>query len=275
VEIEGRVVVVTGAAGGIGRALCVEFARQGVAGVVAVDLNRGPLDDVDRAVADLGASSFATVADVTRESDVLRVVNEVARQFGPIDIFCSNAGITGPGGAETLDSDWQRMWDVNVMAHVYAARALLPDMLERGEGYLVNTASAAGLLTNLGAAAYSVTKHAAVAFAEWLSITHGSAGIRVSCLCPQGVNTPMLTGAAPGAGLAEGELAQRAVQLAGRVLEPSDVALAVVAGIREEAFLILPHEEVRQYMTRKAEDPERWLSSMRSAQAALEAPAAP
>ena len=185
-------------------------------------------------------------------------ITDIAEQAGgPIDLFCSNAGVPGPaGGPEGSDEDWQRTWEINTMAHIWAARAVLPDMLARGEGYLLSTASAAGLLTQVGAMAYSVTKHAAVAVAEWLAITYGDAGIKVSCLCPQGVRTPMLDtaledpiGAAPL--LAEG------------LLEPEDVAEAVVAGIRTEQFLILPHEAVARHMALKASQPERWLKGMR------------
>jgi NAD(P)-dependent dehydrogenase (short-subunit alcohol dehydrogenase family) len=185
------------------------------------------------------------------------LISRAVEVNGPIDLFFSNAGVPGPaGGPEAPDDAWQQIWEVNVMAHVWAARALLPPMLERGEGYLVSTASAAGLLTQVGALAYSVTKHAAVAVAEWLAITYGDRGVKVSCLCPQGVRTPMLDaalddpiGAAPL--LAEG------------VLEPEDVAEAVVEAVREERFLILPHEAVSRHMALKAAEPERWLRGMR------------
>jgi NAD(P)-dependent dehydrogenase (short-subunit alcohol dehydrogenase family) len=173
-------------------------------------------------------------------------------------LFCSNAGIAGPGGGpEAPDEEWQRTWDVNVMAHVWAARALLPEMVKRGEGYLLSTASAAGLLTQVSAMAYSATKHAAVAVAEWLAINYGDAGIKVSCLCPQGVRTPMV------------ELAVRedpvgsAPLLSEGMLEPEDVAEAVIEGVREERFLILPHPRVADYMALRGGQHERWLNGMR------------
>ena len=176
---------------------------------------------------------------------------------GPIDLFFSNAGVPGPGGGpEASDEEWQRTWEINTMAHVWAARAVLPEMVQRGEGYLLSTASAAGLLTQVGALAYSVTKHAAVAVAEWLAITYGDAGVRVSCLCPQGVRTPMLE-------LALEDPIGAAPLLAEGLLEPEDVAEAVIEGIREERFLILPHPQVADHMALKATQPERWLRGMR------------
>jgi len=193
-------------------------------------------------------------------------VRATEERFGPIDLLVSNAGIGGGGDVFADDELWQRIWDVNLMAHVYAARAVLPSMLARGEGYLLNTASAAGLLTNLGTAPYSVTKHAAVALAEWLAITHGDEGIKVSCLCPQGVNTAMLMGDAnPGVTAAD------VVKVAGQVLEPEDVAEAVIRGLEEERFLILPHPEVAEYWRRKTDDPDRWLAGMRRLQARVRA----
>jgi NAD(P)-dependent dehydrogenase (short-subunit alcohol dehydrogenase family) len=192
--------------------------------------------------------------DVSREGDINRLVDEVTAKFGHIDLFCSNAGIGGmPGGAEVSDEAWRHIWDINVMAHIYAARAVLPSMLARGEGYLLQTASAAGLLTQVGSAPYSVTKHAAVAFAEWLSITYGDAGIKVSCLCPQGVRTRMLLGED---GKGENFLVEGA-------LDPEEVAEIVVEGLTEERFLILPHPEVAEYFRRKATDYDRWLRGMR------------
>ena len=261
-ELRGRVTVVTGGASGIGRACATRFAADGARVVVA---------DLDLEGAQATASKIGGVAvgvDVSSEPDVIALVEAAERAYGDIDLFFSNAGIGVSGGVEAANDDWQRIWDINVMAHVYAARAVLPKMLERGEGYLLSTASAAGLLTNLGALPYTVTKHAAVGLAEWLSITHGDAGIKVSCLCPQGVRTPMLLG-----GLqpkSEGGISSQAadsVMAAGGMLDPEDVAEAVVAGIRDERFLILPHPEVADYMQRKAGDPERWLAGMRRVQA--------
>jgi len=251
VELAGRHVVITGAGSGIGRALARRIAAEG-AQVVAADI------DVNAAKAVAGEiGGVAIGVDVSREADIRALVSAAQEQGGPIDLFCSNAGIPGPGGGpEAPDDEWQQIWDVNVMAHVWAARALLPEMVARGEGYLLSTASAAGLLTQVSALAYSATKHAAVAVAEWLAINYRDAGIKVSCLCPQAVQTPMLeialedpVGAVPL--LAEG------------VLAPEQVAEAVIDGIREERFLILPHEAVARHMALKAAQPERWLKGMR------------
>jgi NAD(P)-dependent dehydrogenase (short-subunit alcohol dehydrogenase family) len=257
-EVLGRHIVVTGAASGIGRALARRFAAEGARAVVAADLD---LDGVSATAGETGGLGIAT--DVSREADIVALVAQATEANGPIDLFCSNAGIAVGGGPEASDEDWDRIWQINVMAHVYAARAVLPDMLARGEGYLLNTASAAGLLTNLGALPYSVTKHAAVALAEWMSITYGDRGIRVSCLCPQGVRTSMLM-----AGL--DDTSGAAVLASGEMLEPEDVAEAVVAGIRAERFLILPHPEVATYLAHKGADPERWLAGMRRLQARVD-----
>jgi NAD(P)-dependent dehydrogenase (short-subunit alcohol dehydrogenase family) len=254
-ELRDKVVVVTGGASGIGRALCQRFVEEGARAVVVADLDA---DGAAAVATEIGGLAVST--NVAVEADVEALVDRTIEAFGPIDLFCSNAGIVIGGGVEVADEDWQRIWEINLMAHVYAARAVLPGMLARGEGYLLNTASAAGLLTNLGAAPYAVTKHAAVALAEWLSITHGDAGIKVSVLCPQGVKTPMLLG-----GVDEGEEAAQML-LAGAV-EPQFVADAVVEGLREEAFLILPHPEVAEYVRRKAGDYDRWLGGMRRVQA--------
>ena len=216
--------------------------------------------------------ALAVPTDVSRESDVIALVGRTEESCGPVDLFCSNAGIAIGGGAEAPDESWERIWRVNVMAHVHAARALLPGMIARGEGYLLNTASAAGLLTNLGAAPYSVTKHAAVGLAEWLAITHGDAGIKVSCLCPQGVRTPMLLGGLDPSTAEGGDqslLAGRVVVASGEMLEPEDVAEAVVEGLREETFLILPDPEVGEYFRHKAGDYDRWIRGMRRLQQRL------
>jgi NAD(P)-dependent dehydrogenase (short-subunit alcohol dehydrogenase family) len=265
-RVEGKVVVVTGAGRGIGRALARRFAAEGAKGVAVGDLDQDNAEAVAAEIASTGAGALGLRTDVGVERDVRALVEAAEEAFGPVDLCCSNAGIAIGGGVEASDDDWQRIWDVNLMAHVYAARAVLPSMLARGEGYLLNTASAAGLLTNLGAAPYSVTKHAAVALAEWLAVTHGDEGIKVSCLCPQGVNTAMLMGEAnPGVTAAD------VVKVAGRVLEPDDVAEAVVRGLEEERFLILPHPEVAEYWRRKADDPDRWLAGMRRLQARVRA----
>jgi len=254
-QLNDKVALVTGGAGGIGRALCARFVAEGARGVAVVDLHADAAEAVAR---DLGPTALGIGADVGREADVAAAVAAAEDRFGPIDLMVSNAGIGTAAGIEAPVEIWQQIWDVNVMAHVYAARAVIPSMVARGEGYLLNTASAAGLLTNIGDAAYSVTKHAAVGFAEWLAITYGDDGIKVSCLCPQGVNTDMVRNAA--ASSAGG------VVLAQGLIEPEAVADAVIAGLADERFLILPHPEVHDYVQRKAADPDRWIGGMRKLQ---------
>ena len=250
-NIRDKVVVVTGGASGIGRALCQRFARDGARAVVVVDRETS----VHAVASEFGG--LALLADVAVEADVGRVVETALSAYGAIDLFCSNAGIGGrEGGIDASDRAWQEIWQVNVMAHIYAARAVLPPMLAAGHGYLLQTASAAGLLTQIGSAPYAVTKHAAVAFAEWLAVTYGDRGITVSCLCPQGVRTPMLEEASDAAR----EL------LGGSAIEPQAVADAVIAGLAGERFLILPHPEVAEYVRRKAADYDRWLHGMRRLQ---------
>ncbi|HYE65425.1 MAG TPA: SDR family oxidoreductase [Pyrinomonadaceae bacterium] len=251
-ELRDKVLVVTGGASGIGRALCRRFAAEGARGVVVADVDA---DGAAQVAAEIGGLAVET--DVGVESEIERLVDRATEAYGPIDLFCSNAGIALAGGIEVSDAEWQRIWQINLMAHVYAARAVLPQMLARGNGYLLQTASAAGLLSQIGSAPYAVTKHAAVAFAEWLAITYGDQGIKVSCLCPQGVRTNMLDGddkPAPVAFLRDG------------ALQPEAVAEAVVKGLAEERFLILPHPEVAEYVRRKADDPDRWLRAMRHLQ---------
>jgi len=251
-ELQGRNVVITGAASGIGRACAIRFAAEG-ARLVLSDIDE---EGVDVVAQDLGA--VAMRADVGRERDVRALIDAAQRHHGPIDLFYSNAGIGGPGGGpEAPDEQLQRIWEVNVMSHVWAARALLPEMMARGSGYLVSTASAAGVLTQLSALGYSITKHAAVALAEWLHITYADAGIKVSCVCPQGVNTPLFRGAVAL------DPVGNAPMVAQPVLEPEDVAETVLEGIRDERFLILPHAEVASFMAVKGAQPERWLESMR------------
>jgi NAD(P)-dependent dehydrogenase (short-subunit alcohol dehydrogenase family) len=261
-QLAGRVAVVTGGASGIGAALCRRFAAEG-ARVVVADLQAEAAERVARET-----QGLAVVCDVSVERDVQGLVARAKEGFGEIDLFCSNAGVAlgaavagSPGGPFAPDEAWRASFDVNVMAHVYAARAVLPAMLERGEGTLLQTASAAGLLTDVTGHAYSVTKHAAVAFAEWLAIAYGDRGIRVACLCPQGVRTPMLRGAAEASG--------GAPHLEADAIEPEAVADAVVAGLAEERFLILPHPQVREYAQRRAGDPDRWLAGMRRLRARL------
>jgi NAD(P)-dependent dehydrogenase (short-subunit alcohol dehydrogenase family) len=251
-ELAGRHVVITGAASGIGRATAQRFAAEG-ARLVLGDLDEAGVDTVAQ---ELGAVGMR--ADVGHERDIRALIDAAQLHYGPIDLFYSNAGIGGPpGGPEAPDEALQLTWEINVMAHVWAARALLPEMVARGDGYLLSTASAAGLLTQLSAVGYSITKHAAVALAEWLHITYADAGIKVSCVCPQGVNTPMLRMAA------EEDPIGAAPLLAQAVIEPEEVAAAIVEGIREERFLILPHPEVAEFMAVKGAQPERWLRGMR------------
>ncbi len=253
-DLAGRVAVVTGGGNGIGAAMCRAFAAQGARGVVVADLDGEAAAAV---AAEIGGHPVQVDVSDPGHGDVL--VATAADAFGPADLYCFNAGVPQGGGVEAPDDAWQRSWEVNVMAHVWGARAALPGILERGHGYFLHTASAAGLLTNIGAAPYSVTKHAVVALAEWLAITHGDQGLRVSCLCPQFVNTQMLTDfmEVPGGAGLVGDLA----------LEPADVAAAVVDGIAAERFLILPHPEVAEYFGRKASDYDRWLAGMRRLQA--------
>ena len=254
-ELRDKVVVVTGGASGIGAALSRRFATEGARAVVVADLDA---DGARAVAAEIGGVAAST--NVAVEADVQALVHKTVDAHGPIDLFCSNAGIGGGGGIEVPDEDWQRIWEINTMAHVYAARAVLPGMLARGEGYLLNTVSAAGLLTNLGNAPYTVTKHAALGLAEWLAITYGDRGIKVSVLCPQGVRTPMLLG---GADIGD----EAAAMLLAEAIEPEQVADAVVEGLRAESFLILPHPEVKDYLQRKTADYDRWLAGMRRLQA--------
>jgi NAD(P)-dependent dehydrogenase (short-subunit alcohol dehydrogenase family) len=255
-KLKDKVAVVTGGANGIGRAMCQRFAAEGARAVVVADFDHERAEQLAQEI-----NGLAVRTNVGVEADIINLVNQAIDKYGAIDLFCSNAGIGTPGGADEPNDVWQHIWEVNVMAHIYAARAVLPAMLARGEGYIVATASAAGLLTQIGSAPYSVTKHAAVSFAEWLSITHGDAGIRVSCLCPQGVNTDLLRRSAGG----PGEF------LRANALEPEDVAEAVVKALEEERFLILPHPEVAEYFRRKATDYDRWLRGMRRLQASFKA----
>jgi len=255
VQLDGKVVVVTGGGNGIGEGLVRRFAAEG-ARVLAADLDG---DAVTRVAGETGA--VAATADVSVEGDVIRLVETAESELGPIDLFCSNAGIGPSGGLDMPDETWQKVWEINTMSHVYAARACLPGMLARGEGYLLQTVSAAGLLTNLGAAAYSVTKHAALALAEWISVTYGDRGIKVSALCPQFVQTDLLRDLAGDPAVAQWVKAS--------TIEVADVAEAVVKGLEAEKFLILPHPEVETFFQRKATDYDRWLAGMRKLQASL------
>ncbi|MCR9126464.1 MAG: SDR family oxidoreductase [Rhodobacteraceae bacterium] len=245
-ELKDKIIVVTGAASGIGRAMAVRFHREGPKAIICVDLNRAGAQET----ADM-VDGVAFEVNVGRPSEVTGMIDTVEAEVGPIDLFCSNAGISVAGGVEVADEDWQRIWDINVMSHVWAARHLVPLMTERGGGYLLNTASAAGLLNQIGSAPYGVTKHAAVGLAEWLAMTYGDQGIKVSVLCPQAVRTEMTRGHEDHVAAIDG------------MMEPEPVAEACVETIRAETFLVLPHPEVLGYMRRKTENYDRWIGGMR------------
>ncbi len=261
-ELDGRHVVVTGAANGIGRALATRFHDEG-ARVVASDLDADALTSLVAQLNEIRPRSAVAVAvDVGSEIGNRQLVATAEDALGPIDLFFANAGVAVGSDLGTAEAEWALAFDVNVHAHRWAAKYLLPGWLARGEGYFCSTASAAGLLSQIGSAPYSLTKHAAVAFAEWISITYGDQGVRVSCLCPQGVNTNMLNhGPIGSAGASD------VVRAAGVVLEPADVANVAVEVIRAETFLILPHPEVLTYLQRKTGDYDRWLAGMRKLQA--------
>jgi len=248
-EVTGKVVVVTGGACGIGEALCRRFAREGAKAVVVADVNGAAA----KAVAD-EIKGAAVTCDVSKEEDVIRLVRFTEETYGPIDLFCSNAGIIAIGGVECPNNEWQRIWEINVFAHVLVGRAVIPGMIKRGGGAIMITASAAGLLSQIGSMPYSVTKHAAVGLAESLAITYGDQGIKVFALCPQAVRTAM---AGPDGGVAAVD----------GLMEPAQLAEAVIEGLKKEEFLILPHPEVKTYMQRKVADYDRWLQGMRRLQA--------
>jgi NAD(P)-dependent dehydrogenase (short-subunit alcohol dehydrogenase family) len=250
-ELRDRVVVITGGGSGIGEALAGAAAAEGARHVVVADLHG---DQAERVAGAIGGTGVAL--DVRDEAAIVALVERVQAQHGPIDCFVSNAGFVTTGGLEESNEIIQAMWEVHVLAHIYAARAVVPSMIARGEGYLLNTASAAGLLTQIGSVAYSITKHAAVALAEWLSITHHHQGVRVSVLCPQAVRTNLRANSH----VAEGGPRPAAVD---GVLEPADVAVTCLEALREERFWVLPHPEVADYHRRKADDVDRWLTGMR------------
>lgn len=244
-QIRNKTVVVTGAANGIGLALAETFARHGAAHVICAD--------IDLPGAEITANKIKGIAkhvDVRTEASIAKLIDDVEQNVAPIDLFCSNAGILTLGGLEVANDDWQKIWEINVMSHVWAARHMVPRMLERDGGYLLNTASAAGLLNQIGAAPYGVTKHAAVGFAEWLAITYGDRGIGVSVLCPQAVRSKMTEGLEDSVASVDG------------MLEPDVVAAACVKAIEDEAFLVLPHPNVKSYMQAKTADYDRWISGM-------------
>jgi NAD(P)-dependent dehydrogenase (short-subunit alcohol dehydrogenase family) len=276
VEVKNRIAVVTGGASGIGRALCLALADHGAAAVVVSDTDGAGAAKVAAELSGRGQVALAVNADVSSEPAVQALAVRAEQEFGQIDLFFSNAGIIVAGGIEVPDEAWSKIWAINVQSHIYVARAVLPGMLARGGGYLMITASAAGLLTQLGSAPYAVTKHAAVAFAEWVSITYGDRGIGVSCLCPQAVTTnlgvtsmrevgalmapPPDTDAVPSAAR-EGSVSRQAS--VDGVLSPDQVADSVLAAVADGRFLILPHLEVATYERRRAEDRDRWLNGMR------------
>ena len=257
-KLAGKVVVVTGGGNGIGAALARRFAAEGAAGVLVSDRDGGAAEAVAAQLSAGGTRALAMTVDVTDEAQVQAMVAEAERGLGPIDLLCSNAGVAFGEGIEAPDSSFDLAWRVNVLSHVYAARAVVPGMLERGSGYLLNTCSAAGLLIAPGDAPYTLSKNAAVAFAEYLAVTYGDRGIKVSALCPQGVRTALLQD-----GLDAGSAAARAVAAAGELLTVEQVADSVVEGLDAERFLILPHPEVAKHLLHKASDRDRWISGVR------------
>lgn len=255
-NLKGKVTVVTGAGNGIGAAIARKFAAEG-ARVLVSDLDVAAAERVAGEITANGGTAVSKQADVTREVDVQDVVAQAVSEWGPVDLICSNAGAIVEGGVDAPDDRWTFAFNVNVMAHVYAARAVLPSMLERGEGYILSTASAAGLLTSPGAAPYAVSKHGAVALAEWLSVMHGSDGIKVSVICPQAVDTNMLKGSIEGGNKASEEFSK-----VGKLLTADETADVVVQGVHDETFLILPHPEVLGMVQKKFADEDRWLKGM-------------
>ncbi len=246
-ELKNKIIVITGAGSGIGRALAQRFSAENAKHIVAVDINAEPAQLTADAV-----GGTAMTADVSNEQDIAALIERVENTIGPIDLFCSNAGVGLAPAIDSPNEQWQASWDINVMSHVYAARHLLPRMIARGGGYFMNTASAAGLLNQIDGAAYGVTKHAAVGFGEWLAIHHAHEGIKVSVLCPQAVRTAMTDNDEPSTKAAAND----------GMMEPEDLADVVVEKLREESFLILPHTEVLEYMQRKTSDYDRWIGGM-------------
>jgi len=245
-KLSGKNIIITGGASGIGHALAVRFRAEGAAGITIADLQEDKLAEVAREV-----DGLAVPCDVSKESEIQNLVARAEAAHGPVDVFCSNAGLVRYGWEEAPDEIWEANWRIHVMAHVYAVRAVVPGMLERGSGYLVNTASAAGLLSQIDSSSYATTKHAAVAFAETLAIRYADKGVKVSVLCPQSVRTAMTT--------TRGE----AVSSVDGMIEPEALADCVVETMDKEEFLILPHPQVREYLQRKATDYDRWLRGMR------------
>ena len=257
-ELAGKVAVVTGGGNGIGAQLARRFAAEGAAAVLVTDRDGGAAEAVAGEIAAAGGRASALAVDVSDEAQVQAMVAAAEREFGPVDLMCSNAGIATGHGIEATDAEFELAWRVNVMAHVYAARAVVPGMVERGSGYLLNTCSAAGLLISPGDAPYTLSKNAAVAFAEYLAVTYGDKGVKVSALCPQGVQTALLQD-----GLDAGSPAARAVAAAGELLTVEQVADSVIEALADERFLILPHPEVAKYIVHKAGDRDRWIAGVR------------
>jgi len=266
-QIEDSVVVVTGAGSGIGRALASSFAEAG-ASVVAGDIDEASAMETAANIRADGGSAVGLASDAASVDGIAALIDCATGKFGPVDVYVANAGIGGASGLGDDEDDWDRIIDVNLRAHIRAARALIPEWTERGRGYFVAVASAAGLLTQLGAAGYSVTKHAAVGFAEWLSITHGDKGIGVSCVCPMGVDTPLLTGMVESSDPTI-RIAGNAVRNAGEVVSPQVVATLTVEAVLADRFLVLPHPEVLDMYRQKGSDYERWIAGMRRYQRSL------
>ncbi len=268
-DTQDRVVVVTGGGSGIGEALATEMAKAGARHVVVADLDGAAAEAVAERIATSGSGASAVEVDVSDESAVVGLVNSVEDTVGPIDIFVSNAGYVTVAGLEDPTESIQRMWEVHVLSHVFAARAVIPSMAARGEGYLLNTASAAGLLSQIGSMSYSVTKHAAVALAEWLAISHHHQGIGVSVLCPQAVRTNIIANSpdrTPGEDI---DIEDFGVASGDGILESDEVARLCIDAMAEGRFHVLPHPEVGDYIKMKAGDIDRWLGAMRKMQGRL------
>lgn len=259
-ELQDKIVVITGGANGIGKALAIRFKEAGARHLVVADLDASGADAVAKSV-----DGTAARIDVSQEADIKKLIEETEKNIGPIDLFCSNAGIAKADSLDSPNDEWQLIWDVNVMSHMYAARHLVPRMVKRGGGYLLNTCSAAGLLNQIGGAAYGVTKHAAVGLGEWIAMTHAHEGIRVSLLCPQAVRTAMTSGEA---------MNNKGVAAAAAdgMIEADALAESVIEGLADERFLILPHPEVIEYMRRKTADYDRWIRGMNRFHQTLYAP---
>ena len=242
-KIENKVIVVTGGSGGIGRALAASFIHEKAKVVILLDINFDKFESKNH-------NLISKICDVTDEKELTKIIDEINHEFGLVDIFCSNAGILSLGNEQTSIKDWNKNWDLHVMSHVFAAKKLIPEMLKRGSGYFVNTSSAAGLLSHIDSVTYSTTKHAAIGFAEWIAITYGKQGIGVSILCPQAVETAMTKGR------------ENEVSALDGMMRPEQVALDVIKAIKEETFLISPHEQVLGYFQNKANNYSRWIGGM-------------